>query len=70
MGEHRGESTMNSSKNSHKNTKNSHKNTKQGQKIGQSLTETQKNSKALKRVQIYELEDLRWLRCYEPFGPV
>ena len=49
---------------------NSHKNTKQGQKIGQSLKKTKKNSKALKRVQMYELEDLRWLRFYEPFGPV
>ncbi len=63
MGEQRGESTM-------KGAKNSQKNTKQGQKIGQSLTKTQKNSKALERVQIYELEDLRWLQCYEPFGPV
>ena len=63
MGKHRGESTMNSSKNSHKNKK-------QGKKIGQSLTAKQKTLKVSERVQTYALEDLRWLRCYEPFGPV
>ena len=51
-------------------SKNSHQKTKQGKKNRQNPTTTQKNFKGSERVQMYELEDLRWLLCYEPFGPV